>query len=71
MSSVPDDRRPYHAQLAGLRHRYPEWTIEGPAGLPVFTAELRSDDGRSLHYLAGHDLDELAARLAAATTATP
>jgi hypothetical protein len=34
--------------------------------LEVFTAELRSDDGHSLHFLAGHDLPELAARLATA-----
>jgi hypothetical protein len=33
----------------------------------VFPAELRSDDGRSLHCLAGHDIGELAARLAVAT----
>ncbi len=69
MPTIPDDHQPHHDQmsLSELRQRYPQWVIDGPAGLPVYTAELRSDNGRSLHFLAGHDIDELAARLAVAT----
>ena len=71
MNSVPDQPHADHPQLAELRQRYPEWTIEGPAALHVYTAELRTDGGRSLHFLAGHDVAELAARLATATETTP
>ncbi len=69
MPTIPDDHQQYHPQLAELRRRYPQWVIEGPAALYVFTAELRSHGGRSLHFLAGHDVAELAARLATATAA--
>jgi hypothetical protein len=57
--------------LADLRRRYPDWVIEGPAQLSVYTAELKSADGRALHFLAGHDLGELAARLATAQAIHP
>jgi hypothetical protein len=57
----------HHASLDDLRQRYPDWTIEGPAALHVYTAELRMEGGRSIHFLAGHTVDELAARLASAT----
>jgi hypothetical protein len=67
MSTIPDDHQPQQPSLEELRRRYPEWTIEGPAELHVYTAELRTHDGRSLHFLAGHTIDELAARLASAT----
>jgi hypothetical protein len=66
MNTIPDDQRP-HPSLAELQQLYPQWVIEGPAGLPVYTAELRTRGGRSLHFLAGHTVDELAARLASAT----
>jgi hypothetical protein len=71
MASVPDQPSPHHDQpsLAELRSRYPQWTIDGPAALGVYTAELWGDDGRSLHFLAGHNLAELAARLGTATQA--
>ena len=72
MSTIPDEPHGNHAQLAELRQRYPEWVIEyGASGLPILTAELRSEDGRSIHFLAGHTLDELAARLETATTVQP
>ncbi len=68
MPTIPDDHQPHHDQaLSELRQRYPQWVIEGPAALPVYTAELRTHGGRSLHFLAGHDLGELAVRLAVAT----
>lgn len=67
MNSIPDKPHDVHPSLAELRLQYPEWTIEGPAALHVYTAELTTDDGRSIHFLAGHDIAELAARLASAT----
>jgi hypothetical protein len=67
MNSIPDKPHDAHPSLAELRARYPGWTIEGPAALHVYTAELTTHGGRSLHFLAGHTLDELAARLASAT----
>ena len=66
-SSVPDQPHGDHSQLAALRLRYPEWTIEPPAALHVWTAELTTEGGRSVHFLAGHDIEELADRLATAT----
>ncbi len=71
MPTIPgNDHSRHDATLADLRHRYPDWTIDPPAQLHVWTAELKSADGRSLHFLCGHDAAELAARLATAT-ATP
>jgi hypothetical protein len=52
--------------LADLRRAYPKWTIEPPDMLSVYTAELRPAGGHALHFLAGHDLGELATRLATA-----
>ena len=71
MPTIPDDHQPHHdhAQLAVLRVQYPEWTIERSPALPVFTAELAGHGGRSLHYLVGHTVGELAGRLGAARTA--
>ena len=52
--------------LAGLRAAHPGWMIEGhPLGLGLWTAEHRSKDGRSVHYIVCHSGDELAARLEA------
>ena len=70
MSTIPDDHsRDYGngPQLAALRAAYPGWTIRYEASLHIYSAELRSADGRSLHYLCGHDLPELSARLETAT----
>jgi len=71
MHSFSDDHQPHHPTLDALRRQYPEWTIDPPAQLHVWTAELIGDGGRSLHFLCGHDLDELAARLATATAIAP
>jgi len=57
------------AALAALRHEYPQWTIGYEAALHVFTAEWHG--GPVLRFLAGHDIDELAARLATATKVGP
>jgi hypothetical protein len=62
-----DAHHEFRESLEALRERFPDWTIEGPAALHVWTAELTTHGGRSLHFLAGHTLDELAARLASAT----
>jgi hypothetical protein len=67
MPTIPDQPPTQQPSLDGLRRKYPEWTIEGPAALHVYTAELRTHGGRSLHFLAGHDVAELAARLETAT----
>ncbi len=70
MPTIPDNDHAHHdVTLDGLRARYPEWTIEPPGALHVWTAELVTDGGRCLHFLAGHDAGELAARLATATAA--
>jgi len=71
MSTIPDDHsRDYDngPALAALRLQFPEpWVIRYEAALHVYTAELKSGDGRSLHFLAGHDIPELEARLVTAT----
>ena len=56
-----------------LRRRYgANWQIGyEPAGLPVFTAEHRSADGRAIRYLVGHTIAELTARLESALTVEP
>jgi len=71
MPSVPDDHQPQQPSLDALRREYPEWTIEPPGALHVWTAELLSDGGRSVHFLAGHDLAELEARLVTAAKVAP
>jgi hypothetical protein len=71
MHSVPDDHSHDYGNgpaLAALRAEYPAWTIVYEAALGVYSAELRSENGSSLHYLAGHTLDELKTRLQTATT---
>lgn len=67
MNSVPDQPAPQQPSLGELQRKYPAWTVEGPGALHVWTAELRTHGGRSLHFLAGHDAAELAARLEVAT----
>lgn len=71
MNSVPDQSPAQQPSLGALRQQFPDWTIEPPGALHVWTAELRSADGRSLHYLCGHDIGELAARLEVAAKVTP
>jgi hypothetical protein len=57
------------ALLAQIRADHPAWTIHGnPAGLGLWTAEHRSEDGRSIHYIVTRTGTELAARLAAVDT---
>ena len=71
MPTIPDDHQPGHGNgpaLAALRADYPApWVIRYEAPLHIYSAELRSNGGRTLHFLAGHDIGELAARLATAT----
>jgi len=71
VNSVPDDHQPDYGNgpaLAALRLDYPApWVIRYEAPLRIYSAELRSDDGRSLHYLCGLDISELRARLVTAT----
>ena len=70
MPTIPDLPHRDQKSLDELRRRYPGWEIAfRPARLPIFTAELRTHGGRSIHFLAGHSLDELTARLATATAA--
>jgi len=76
MTSFPDDdHRDYDngPALAALRAEFPApWVIGYEPLLHVFSAELRSADGRySLHYLAGQTVDELRARLITAATVAP
>jgi hypothetical protein len=70
MPSVPDDDHHDYDNgpaLAALRAEYPTWTIRYEVALRIFSAELRSSGGRTLHYLCGHDIAELEARLVTAT----
>jgi len=71
MTSFPDDdHRDYDngPALAALRFEFPEpWVIRYEAPLRIYSAELRSNGGRTLHYLCGQDVDELRARLQTAT----
>lgn len=69
MPTIPDDHQPDYdngPQLAALRAEYPAWTIRFEASLRIYSAELRAADG-SVHFLAGHDIPELRARLEVAT----
>ena len=51
--------------LDRLRAGHPGWEISAhPLGLGLWTAERRSDDGRSIHYIVCHTGDELDARMA-------
>jgi len=70
MSTIPDDHDHDYGNgpaLSALRARFPAWDIKYEAPLHVYSAELRSEDGRSLHYLCGLDTPELEARLVTAT----
>jgi hypothetical protein len=50
--------------LARLQAEHPGWEIHAnPVGLGLWTAEHRSDDGRSVHYIVCHTGAELASRL--------
>jgi hypothetical protein len=58
---------PAGALLAQMRAQHPAWQISAhPLGLGLWTAEHRSADGRSIHYIVCHNGAELAAGLAAA-----
>jgi hypothetical protein len=61
------------AELADrLRAEHADWTINAhPLGLGLWTAEKRSEDGRSVHYLVTHTGTELAERLAAIDGPSP
>ena len=51
--------------LDRLRDEHPDWDISAhPLGLGLWTAEYRSEDGRSIHYIVCHTGDELDARMA-------
>jgi hypothetical protein len=56
---------PVAVLLDKIRAAHPGWTVAvHPLGLGLWTAEHRSDDGRSVHYVVCHTGDELAGRLA-------
>jgi hypothetical protein len=62
---------PVAALLEQMRAQHPGWKISAhPLGLGLWTAEQRSDDGRSIHYVVCHTGEELAARLAASDHAS-
>ena len=79
MSTIPDDHQPHHddaqpagpVTLAGLRARYPAWIILVRLDIEACTAEHRSTDGRTIRYLVGMNLIELAAKLATAELVEP
>jgi hypothetical protein len=51
---------PVAALLDRLRREDPAWRIDAhPLGLGLWTAEQRSDDGRSIHYIVCHTGQEL------------
>jgi hypothetical protein len=53
--------------LERLQAQHPSWEIHAhPLGLGLWTAEHRSDDGRSVHYVVCHTGPELAGKLAEA-----
>ncbi len=55
---------PVASLLDQLRAEHPGWRIDAhPLGLGLWTAEHRSEDGRSVHYVVCHTGAELAARL--------
>lgn len=58
--------------LDRLRSEHPGWQIHAhPLGLGLWTAEHRSEGGRSVHYLVAYSGEELADKLAAAEQAGP
>jgi hypothetical protein len=63
---------PVAGLLAELRAAHPAWTIDAhPLGLGLWTAEYRSEDGRSIHYIVTHTGEELAGKLETAETVEP
>jgi len=74
MTSVPDDHsRDYDngPALAALRAEFPAWTIGFEAPLRIYSATQQTGHGHGLRYLAGHDVDELRARLITAAKVAP
>ncbi len=74
ITTISDDHLPHHDReaLAALRSGFGAWDIQfRPGGLPVFTAERKSGDGRSIRYLVAHSPAELAAKLETAGTVAP
>jgi hypothetical protein len=58
---------PVAVLLDEIRAAHPGWTVAvHPLGLGLWTAEHRSDDGRSVHYIVCHTGAELAEKLDAA-----
>jgi hypothetical protein len=55
-----------------LRPYLEHWTITAhPGGVPVWTAEHVSADGRAIRYLVAHSARELAGKLATAEVVEP
>lgn len=53
--------------LARLQAGHPAWTISAhPLGLGLWTAERRSEDGRSVHYIVCHSGEEMEDKLSRA-----
>jgi hypothetical protein len=80
MPTIPDDHPQHHdtpqapaepVTLAGLRAQYPAWIILVRLDIGICTAEHRSADGRTIRYLVGMNLIELAARPATAECVKP
>jgi hypothetical protein len=73
MEDRPTTPQPPAVSIDDLRLRYGrDWEIQRcPGGLPVWTAEHRSGDGRSIRCLVGHTPAELAARLETAELVEP
>jgi hypothetical protein len=71
MPTIPDDHQPdydHGPEISALRAEYPApWVIRYEHPLHIYSAELRSNGGRTVHYLCGLDLRELRSRLATAT----
>ena len=61
-AGVPGE--PVAGLLERLRHEYPAWRIDAhPLGLGLWSAEYRSEDGRSVHYIVAHSGTELEDKL--------
>ena len=73
MEDRPTTPQPAAVSIDDLRLRYGrDWEIQcSPGGLPVWTAEHRSGDGRSIRYLVGHTPAELIGRLETAELVEP
>ncbi len=58
--------------VASLNPYLGRWKIgANPGGLPVWTAEHRSPDGRHIRYIVAHSPEELAGKLETAETVEP